>query len=68
MKRIFKVFMAHVRANLYVVTHFPKYCVLVNSIKPKGSIMFRTMSIEVGSGSMLKGTWKTEKVFYMEDV
>lgn len=68
MRRIFKVLMAHIRANLYVVMHFPKYCVLVNSIKPKGCIMFRTTSIEVGRGNMLKGTWKTEKVFYMEDV
>lgn len=61
------MFAAHVRANLYCLAHVGKYCIMVNSVKPRGRIMFRTTSIEAGSGSMLKGTWKTERVFYKED-
>ena len=68
MKRFFKVLVARAKADWYCIRYFPKYCLMVRSLKPAGCIMYRTVKVEVGSGSVLKGTWKTEKVFYEEDV
>ena len=65
MKRILKVLWAHIRANVFCLCSFPpRFCVFTRCIKAPGYIFSKTTDIEVGTGSIFKGTWKTERVFY----
>jgi hypothetical protein len=62
MKRIFRVFIAEVRANVWCLFHLGQ-CILKTTTKESG-YWAKTERLEVGTGSILKGTWKTVRVFY----
>jgi hypothetical protein len=57
-----RVFIAHVRANVWCLFHFG-HCVLTHQTKAPGCWP-QTDRIETGTGSILNGTWKTARVFY----
>ena len=60
--RVVLVFIAHIRANVWCLFHFG-HCIFTCKTKARGHWP-QTDSIEVGTGSILNGTWKTVKVFY----
>jgi len=60
MKRFLTVCGANIRAHVWCLFH-PTHCIIARYEKSK------TVSIEVGSGSLLCGTWETKKVFYKND-
>jgi len=57
-----RVFIAHVRANVWCLFHFG-HCILTHRTKAPGCLP-QTYRIEAGTGSILNGTWKTVRVFY----
>jgi len=62
LKRLVRVFIAHVRANVWCLFH-SGCCILTLGTKAPGC-WSQTYRIEVGTGSILNGTWKTARVFY----
>lgn len=62
MNALVRVFIAHVRANVWCLFHFG-YCVLTHQTKAHGCRP-QTERIETGTGSIIDGTWKTARVFY----
>jgi hypothetical protein len=63
---LIRVFMGHVKANIWCLLHFG-HCILTHTTKARGSWWSQTHLIEVGTGSILKRTWKTARVFYSRD-
>ena len=62
MSALVRVFIAHVMANVWCLFHFG-HCILIHQTTAPGCWP-QTDRIEVGTGSIINGTWKTAKVFY----
>lgn len=63
MKNLFRIFLARVKANVWCLLHLGD-CIMERSEKKPGRLLSSTTLVCVGQGSILKGTWKTAKVFY----
>lgn len=58
-----KLLWAHIRANAWCMMHLGN-CIVVEKVRPAGSFFRKTTLIYAGTGSINKGTWVTNKVFY----